>query len=136
MKQFGIAVTIVAWIAFIACLVMPVTRSHIGWDVGLMAVSAIPHFYGNLNALSDAFMGLGNIAMLLLPLAIYANKKFFYAFLTMFFFIETGIATTYYERGLLPGYYFWVASFLFAAAGMAILTIKPNGSSERGTSQP
>ena len=122
MKQFGIAVTIVAWIAFIACLVMPLDRSLIGWDVGLMAVSTIPHFYGNLNALSDAFVGLGNIAMLLLPLAIYVNKKFFYAFLTIFFFIETWVATTYYESDVLLGYYFWVASFLLAAVGMAILT--------------
>ena len=122
MKQFGIAVTIVAWIAFIASLVMPVDRSHIGWDIGLMAVFTIPHFYENIKALSDAFVGLGNIAMLLLPLAIYVNKKFFYAFLTIFFFIETWVATTYYESEVLLGYYFWVASFLFAAAGMAALT--------------
>ncbi len=101
-----------------------------------MAIFSILDSYKNLSALSISFAGIGNIAMLLLPIALYLNIKKIYTFLAFFFLIETAVAISHYASGFYIAYYFWVTSFFLAAVGMSMLVKSFNTDQQQRLSAP
>lgn len=136
MKPIGTATVVVAWIAFIACLAMPAHSaagdSELGWQTGLGAIKSMLYLPDKLLTkdalffLRYSFSGLGNIVMMLLPVALYLNFRKGYGLLAFFFFAETCVAASYFyefKKSFHAGYYAWVVSFILATIGVGMLAI-------------
>jgi len=129
MRRVGSILVVVAWLAFLVCLVLPAVQPdtaepYLGWLVGLAAIARIPEFYCGWTGLSVALAGVGNILIALSPVALYYPGKRLYTILAALFTGEFLVALSFYFGSFAQatGYYLWVVSFLVASVGFGLLS--------------
>jgi len=129
MRQVGSILVVVAWLAFLACLVLPAVqfdtaKPYMGWMVGLAAIARVPDFYTGWTGLSVAVAGIGNILIALSPVALFYSGKRLYKVIAWLFMGEFLIALSFFFGSFAQaaGYYLWAASFLVASVGFGLLS--------------
>ena len=129
MNRVGSILVVAAWLAFLACLILPAVQlntaePYMGWLVGLAAIARIPDFYSDWTGLQVAMAGVGNIFIALSPVALFYSGRRLYKFLALFFMGEFLIALSFYfgNYAQAAGYYLWAASFLVVSVGFGLLS--------------
>ena len=144
MQRIGSILVVIAWLVFLASLALPAVQFHdseplVGWYAGWMAIRLIPGFYRDWSSLLVAMTGVGNVIIVLMPLALFISSGRVHKLLASFFFVVFLIASAFYfdSTGYAAGYYLWVASFLCASIGFGILSgVSPHNKRLQGDTAP
>jgi hypothetical protein len=127
MKRIDIAIIVMAWSGFFGCLFLPALQypngePFIAWKAVALSLAAILEFHKSWSNFILAVVGIGNIVIVVAPLALFCRALWLRVALAFFFVLVFSVALSFSLDGgdYQAGYYMWLASFLLSAIGFGI----------------
>ena len=121
----GIAILFLAWAGFCASFFLP------AYNIGDLTLSGWESLKALLSS-RNTFEFISGLSNLVMPLSVHAAWKGMPSLRTTLFLMVSSLLINawwfldhaQYREDLRMGYYLWVASFLFAAAGLFVVSSK------------